>query len=227
MDASVTSLPNGQMPRGGRLPQFRREHMIEAADHQRARASPRRCDAARHRFPETDSLRDRCAAGSSVANQRRVLRGCDERRRGAEAVRLENLRHLGDRQPLGKRDADDVDVAAGDLVDDLERRHRPIEPVLAGLQLAALAAQVQRGPIGPDGRGSRRRRPADRRSHGCRRPAECRRTVRRPRNPRYGWCDAHGTATAPAPPATSDATSNAQQPDRTGFFIRSEPVRSR
>ncbi len=54
-------------------------------------------------FRETDTPRGRAPRDPS-ANERRVLRGVDERGGGAKAVRLEDLRHLGDRQPFGKRD---------------------------------------------------------------------------------------------------------------------------
>ena len=75
-----------------------------------------------------------------VVNERRFLRRADERGCRSHPVRLEDLRHLSDRQPLGKGDVDDVDLAARDLVDHLEGRHRAIESVLAGLQMAALSA---------------------------------------------------------------------------------------
>ena len=70
----------------------------------------------------------------------------------AEAVRLEQLRHLRDRQPFGKCDPPRVDVAARELVDDVERRHRAIEAVLAGLELASLPASTR----ARRGRGARR-----------------------------------------------------------------------
>ena len=63
---------------------------------------------------------------------------------GPEAVRLEDPRHLGNRQPFGKCHVDDVHVAAGNLVDDFERRHRAVETVLACLQTPAFAAHPER-----------------------------------------------------------------------------------
>ena len=81
-------------------------------------------------------------------NERGVLRGFDECRGGTQAVRLEDFRHLGDRQSLGERERDDERVAARDLVDHLQRRHRVIEAIFTGLQPPSLAAQPQRQPVG-------------------------------------------------------------------------------
>ena len=50
-------------------------------------------------------------------NERGVLRGFDECRGRTQPVRLEDSRHLGDRQSLGERERDDEHVAARDLVD--------------------------------------------------------------------------------------------------------------
>ena len=77
-------------------------------------------------------------------HERAILRGLDKRGRRADAVRLEDLRHLGDRQPFRKRDVDHIHVAARDLVDHLERRHRAVEPVIAGLEMPSLSAQIER-----------------------------------------------------------------------------------
>src|SRR5690242_21111092 len=60
-----------------------------------------------------------------------LFRSLDKRRRRAEAVRLEDLRHLPDGQPFRKCDGDHIHVAARDLVDYVKRRHRAVEAVLA------------------------------------------------------------------------------------------------
>ena len=62
-------------------------------------------------------------------------------------MRFEDLRHLRDRQPLGKRDRDEVHLAPRDLVDDGDGRHRLIEPVLARFQPPRVPAEPKRRPI--------------------------------------------------------------------------------
>ena len=74
--------------------------------------------------------------------------GRDERGTRAEAMRLEDLGHLGNRQPLGKCQGHDVDLAPGDFGEDVERRRRAIEPIFPRFQLARVAAQPERDAEG-------------------------------------------------------------------------------
>jgi hypothetical protein len=69
----------------------------------------------------------------------------DEVARAPEAVLFVQLRHLLDRQPFRKRDSTRVDVAAHQQVDDLERSHRAIEPILSSLEIASLPGPPERG----------------------------------------------------------------------------------
>jgi len=78
-----------------------------------------------------------------IAEERgdRAQNGQDQR---TERAHLENLGHLVDGQPFREGNRHLIDVAAGEPIDDLERRGRRIEPVLARLQLTTAARPAQR-----------------------------------------------------------------------------------
>src|SRR5262249_18587707 len=80
-----------------------------------------------------------------VVHERSLLRRGSERRRRAETVRLGDPRHLRNAQPFRKRDVDHENVAARDLVDHLEWRHRAAEAVIARLEVTPLSAEPERG----------------------------------------------------------------------------------
>ena len=62
-----------------------------------------------------------------------------------EAVRFVQLRHFLDRQPFRKCDPPRMTSPAHQHIDDLERSHRAIEPVLSGLEVASLPSPPERG----------------------------------------------------------------------------------
>ena len=81
-------------------------------------------------------------------DDRRVAGRLDKRRRGPKAARLENLRHVGNRQPLRKSHVDDVHIAPSELADDIDRRHRLVESIFARLEVPGLPAHPQRDAVG-------------------------------------------------------------------------------
>ena len=127
-------LADAQAARRGLRAELRRQRLLEAVDH--ARDELRGGRAARQRIGVREQVAFEIArvrievAGSSS----RVATPRPRTPTRAEALALEELAHLPDGEPLAKRDRPQVDVAARDLRDDLPRRHRPIEPVLARLQ---------------------------------------------------------------------------------------------
>ena len=82
-----------------------------------------------------------------ASNQRGVLGRAEERGDRPQAMRLENLRHLGHRQPLGECEAQHERIAARDLVDHVERSHGAIEAIFPRFQMPPLPAQPEGEPV--------------------------------------------------------------------------------
>ena len=72
--------------------------------------------------------------GIEIVHERSVTGRLDEFVGRAEPLRLVDRRHLPDSEAFWERDRMCVHVASGDLVDDLDNAHRPIEAILARLE---------------------------------------------------------------------------------------------
>ena len=83
--------------------------------------------------------------GIEVFDERRIPSRLAEVLGGAEPALLEQLRHLNDGQALAERELPPVDIAARNLVDDIEGVHRTGKAILAGLQLPGAAADHHGG----------------------------------------------------------------------------------
>ncbi len=131
-----------QVPGCGRLAQFGCEHVLEPSDHEPHERGG--ISTSRQRIRVGEEIAFEVFGGRvEVPDGRRILGGLDERRARAEPVRLEYRRHVRDGQSLWKGDVDDVDIPANKFVDHLERRHRSIEPVLAGFEMTTLSRLPQ------------------------------------------------------------------------------------
>ncbi len=110
-----------------------RVRVAESHDHHRDELRNRRAARQRVRLREEIALE---IPGSriEIVHERRVARRLDEFGRGAKLLRFDDRRHLPNGQTFWKRDRVAVDVAAGDLVDDLDHAHGMVEAVLTRFQ---------------------------------------------------------------------------------------------